>query len=164
MGLANTLPVFLDDFAGYNKRQVRLINLIVRTARRAFESKAKQKQKTEPVIEKISKRKYNRVLDLKDYLYGKSFSMSFILNPVGFVKDGEYPLFETDKNINFIHINGSNSETKPDKSLSGLGYLKVSYVTSTNPVVMFVCTTDEWPEDEQHEKVKYSAFVSGTIK
>lgn len=164
MGLANTLPVFLDDFAGYDKKQVRLINLIVRTARRAFESKAKQKQKTEPIIEKVSKRKYNRVLDLKDYLYGKSFSMSFILNPVGFVKDGEYPLFETDKNINFIHINGSNSETKPDKSLSGLGYLKVSYVTSTNLVVMFVCTTDEWPEDEQHEKVKYSAFVSGTIK
>lgn len=164
MGLANTLPVFLDDFSGFTEQQVDQINIIVRTARRAFESKAKQNQKTEPVIEKISKRKYNRVLDLKDYLYNKSFSMSFILNPVGFVKDGEYPLFETDKQINFININGSNSETKPDKSLSGLGYLKVSYAMPDKPIVLFVCTTDEWPEDEQHEKVKYSAFISGTIQ
>lgn len=164
MGLANTLPVFLDDYAGYDKKQVKLINIIVKTARRAFESKARQKQKPEPKIEKLSKVKYNRVLELKDYLYGKNFTMSFILSPAGFVRDGKYPLFETEHSISFISINGSNDDRKPAKTLSGLGHLEVNISSNINPIITFVCDTDDWPVDEHGNMVKYSALITGTIK
>lgn len=162
MGLFNSVPLYLDNQSGYTLQQVTLINTIVRVARRAFEAKAKQVQLTQPKIEKLSAKTYNRVLDLRDYLYNKSFSMNFILNPVGFQKDGEYPLFETDYDITFLQMQGSNSDTKPDKTLGALGYLTISTV-SLRPTVMFHCSTDDWPTDSGGNKVQYSVYISGVI-
>lgn len=162
MGLANSLPVFLDNNAGFNKNQVEQINTVVRTARRFFENKATQKQLPEPDVEKLISSKYGRVLDPKDYLYNKTFSLSFILNPFGFELGGEYPLFETDKTIRAISFEGSNSYTRPANYLSNLGHIYVSNNFS-KPTVMFVCDTNNWPVDGQGNKVQYSVFIYGNI-
>ena len=162
MGLANTLPVFLDYNAGFNKTQVDQINTIVRTARRSFEDRAKQEQLTEPGLDKIISSKYGRVLDPKDYLYNKSFSLSFVLNPFGFELGGEYPLFETDKTIRSLSFEGSNSNTTPASSLSALGHIYISNNLS-KPTVMFVVDTNDWPIDTHGNKVQYSVFIHGTV-
>lgn len=164
MGLSKNTPVFLDASSGFNSKQIKQINLVIRIARRAFEAKAKQNQLSKPDIERLTISKYNRVLNLKDYLYNRNFSISFILNPIGFEEKGEYPLLETDKTVSVISIEGSNSETEVANSLSSLGYLKISNKGSLHNVIYFVCTTSDWPTDEDGNKVQYSAFISGVIE
>lgn len=159
MGLYNNIPVFLDETSGYNKSQVEKINTIVRTARNRFISIATQNVSELPKIEKFVTAKYNRVLDLKDYLFDKNFSISFILDPAGFAPGLEFPLFEFDGTITELHCEGSNSSDTPAKTLSSLGYLRID---TTKKVIYFKCVND-WPTDSSGNKVNYSVYIGGTI-
>lgn len=154
--------IFLDELSGYDKAQTSFINTLVRTTRRRFEARAKQEQQVSPKIEKLTTTKYARVLDLKDYLYDKYFTLSFILNPANMVQLGTYDLFETPYNISNVSLNGSNSDKVPVMSLSALGHLNLIRRDSVN-VIQFVRSMEEWPEDANGNPVQYSACMTGMI-
>ena len=163
MGLYNNVPLFLDNNAGFTEAQVEKINLIVRTTRNRFLSQAKQNQLEKPTIEKFVTTKYNRVLNLRDYLYNKNFSVSFILDPAGFEPNISYPLFDFDYNIDYFHFEGSNSDELPAALLSSLGQITIDR-TGQRPRMMFEKNSNAWPVDEFGNKVKYSVYISGKIK
>lgn len=162
MALSNNVPVFLDKVSGYNENQVNFINTLVRTSRRSFEAKAYQKMKSKPDVTHLAEAKYNRVVNFKDYLYNKYFTLSFILNPTGFVKNGIYNLFETKETIQTINAEGSNSDSVPAATLSSLGTIVMTN-EGNKTIVQFKMTADNWPEDVDHNKVQYSVSVIGRI-
>jgi hypothetical protein len=161
MALANNVPVFLSPDSGYTPEQCNSINILVRTARRSFESKARQIQEDKPVVEKLITRRYGRVLEPKDYLYGKNFSLQFILNPFGFELDGRYALFETKHTIKSIQMQGANSSITVGMTITSLGHLYVGYLNN-NQIVYFVCDTDDWPSDHGIP-TQFSVYMNGLI-
>ena len=163
MGLYNNIPLFLDNNAGYNETQVEKINLIVRTARNNFISKAKQKQSEKPTIEKFVTTKYNRVLNLRDYIYNKNFSVSFILDPAGFELGNKYTLFEYDYDIDYFHFEGSNSDKVPAALLSNLGSITID-LSGNKPKLVFEKNNAPWPVDRYGNMVKYAVYIGGKIK
>lgn len=160
MGLYNNIPVFLDENSGYSKSQVEKINTIVRTARNRFTSIATQSTNELPKIKKFITAKYNRVLNLRDYLFDKNFSISFILDPAGFAPGLEFPLFEFEGTIMELHCEGSNSSDYPAATLSSLGYLRID---TTKNIIYFKCVND-WPVDSGGNKVNYSVYIGGAIE
>lgn len=162
MGLAKNVPVFLSE-GYYNKAQVDYINIIVRTIRRAFESRAKQKQKPKPSITHLTFGKYNRVLNLRDYLYNNIFAVSFILNPQGFVDGQSYSLFETSKTIKDFKIEGSNSDDVPAATLSNLGKISLSKNKMSTLISFIPTNMANWPIDSNGNLVSYSVYFSGEI-
>lgn len=172
MGLYQNTPVFLDYNSGFTPEQVDTINVIVRQTRNRMITIAKQEQEEQPRVSKIVSAKYNRVLDLKDYKYGKHFSISFILNPASFEKGINYPLFEVNDKIISVFdyqnqqnvlcfVQGSNDPDRPYKSLSSLGYCYIDY-SSVNPTIYFHLSED-WPAS-QGRKIYYSVFISGDLE
>lgn len=160
MPLANNVPVFLDDNSGWNHNQVEYVNILVKTTRHKFEAKSKQEKESKPTVTHLVKNKYGRVLDLEDYKYRNYFTLSFILNPTGFVKDGEYSLFDTTYHIQYINMQGSNSPTIMAKSLSALGNLKIVEKGDYRTVV-FVKNDEAWPKDSGGNFVQYSVTIGG---
>lgn len=160
MPLANNVPVFLDDRAGWNHAQAEYVNILVKTTRRKFESKAKQEKESKPPVTHLVKNKYGRVLDLEDYKYRNYFTLSFILNPTGFVKDGEYSLFDTTYHIQYINMQGSFSPTDAVKSLSALGNLKIVEKGEYRTVV-FVKNDEAWPKGADEKFLYYSVTIGG---
>lgn len=160
MPLANNVPVFLDDSSGWNHAQSEYVNILVKTTRHKFEAKAKQEKESKPPVTHLVKNKYGRVLDLEDYKYRNYFTLSFILNPTGFVKDGEYSLFDTTYHIQYINMQGSNSSTVMAKSLSALGNLKIVEKGDYRTVV-FVKNDEAWPKDSGGNFVQYSVTIGG---
>ncbi len=162
MAISNNVPVFLDSGSGFEKNQVEFINTLVRTSRRSFEAKAKQVMKPKPDITHLAEAKYNRVLDFKDYLYNDYFTLAFILDPTGFVKNGTYNLFETNKSIRFLNGDGSNSDVRIARALMNLGTFVTSF-EGNKTIVQFKMTADDWPKDADDNPVKYSVCVWGRI-
>lgn len=160
MPLANNVPVFLDDNSGWNHAQSEYVNILVKTTRHKFEAKAKQEKESKPPVTHLVKNKYGRVLDLEDYKYRNYFTLSFILNPTGFVKDGEYSLFDTAYHIQYINMQGSNSPTVMAKSLSALGNLKIVEKGDYRTVV-FVKNDEAWPKNSGGNFVQYSVTIGG---
>lgn len=161
MPLAKNVPILLDKQSGWNERQQEQINIIVKTMRRFMEAKAKQEQLPISVIENPITKKYGRVLDLQAYLYKDTMSASFILDPVGFVTKGVYPLFEISQNLDNAMIEGSNSTVHCDASLSSLGHIKIRRVQDGNFVIEFERNEVAWPEDSSHNLIKYSCYFRG---
>jgi len=162
--LYQNTPIFLTEDSGYNKKQCEQINVIVRTTRNRFISKAKQEQLGHPKIEKFISQKYNRVLNLFDFLYDKTFSISFILDSTGFEKNIDYPLFEfTEKNIISMAGEGSNSDLRTAINLSALGTFSIKKQNGI-PTIYFTCLTDNWPTDESGKKIFYSVYIGGKIE
>lgn len=159
MSLYNNTPYFLDSSSGYNEDQVNFINILVRTLRRKFESKAKQKKADKPIVTKLTLTKYNRVIDLQDYYYLGYFTLSFILNPQGMEKNGVYDLFETNHRIAHIALQGSNSETLPAASLSALGTIQVIRRADVY-VIQFKRNELDWPKNGNN-LVQYSTSIKG---
>lgn len=163
MGLYNNTPVFLTTDSGYSKEECELINVIVRTARKRFETKSKQEQLEKPEIEKFISSKYARVLNLLDYKYGKDFSISFILNPSGFANEIEYPLFEFDENVSFFNYQGSHDETNIARTLSSLGRIEISYKFDKPTFVFIPTDVEHWPRNNDR-LVAYSVYIGGKIE
>ena len=161
--LYQNIPVLLDDRSGFTKAQVEQINIVARTARRAFTEKAKQKQKSQPLVEHLITKKYGRVLDLKDYLYTDRFSLNFVLSPVGFANNIWYPLFITEKTITSIELCGSNSENKVAASLTYLGHLDSKETSEGTEVYYVVDRAEDWPRDANNNMVNYSVYIGGSI-
>ena len=160
MALAPIVPVFLDKNAGYNEKQVNFINTLVRTSRRSFESKAIQKMKDKPKISHLAEAKYNRVLNFKDYLYNNYFTLSFILNPAGFVQDGVYNLFETNKTIVTLTGDGCHTDDQVRKTLSSLGNFQI--VNEGNKkIIQFKVTSSDWPTDADNNLIQFSVCIVG---
>ena len=162
MGLSKNIPVFLDEYSGWNKAQAEYINVLVKTIRHKFESKAKQNKESKPVVSHLVYKKYGRILDLKDYKYRNYFTLSFILNPTGFVENGVYNLFDTKENIQYINMQGSNSSTVLAKSLTALGSIKI-IDKGTYTTVAFVKNDEEWPKDANNLPVQYSVSMNGRL-
>jgi len=161
MGLFNNNPLFLSQSSGFNKKQIDYINVIVRTLRRTFEAKAKQKQKSAPKISHFTTAKYGRVLNFRDYYYLGYFSISFILNPANFANGQQYGLFETKNNISRYSVEGSHSDSVPTKSLGQLGHITVVKNNDTNIVSFVPDNMEDWPKDSDNNYVNYSVYFSG---
>ncbi len=162
MPLANNVPILLDNQSGWNEVQQEQINIIVKTTRRAMEAKAKQKQLPTPVISNPISRKYGRILDVRAYLYKDTMSISFILDPVGFVPKGVYPLFETKYKIDNAMLQGSNDTFRCEKPLAILGHLSLRRIQNDNVLVEFVRSEEPWPAIDG-EMVKYSCYMRGNV-
>ena len=160
MPLSKQVPVYLDDRSGWNHAQVEQINIIARTARNYFLSKAKQKQLGKPEIDRIIVSKWNRVLNLRDYTFQGTFSISFILNTDGLSKDITTPLFSIGKNVKSFQFEGSYSDELVVNSLSSLGKLSIEIVDA-EPTFCFTPNTNDWPEDENHNRLQFSVFIGG---
>lgn len=161
MPLANNVPILLDNQSGWDKRQQEQVNIIVKTTRRAMEAKAKQKQLPTPTISNPISRKYGRILDVRAYLYKDVMSVSFILDPVGFVPKGEYPLFETKYKIDNAMLQGSNDTFHCEEPLSNLGRIVLKNVEN-NIQVLFERNENPWPTVED-VMVKYSCYFRGNV-
>lgn len=160
MGLSNVVPVFLDNRSGWDKRQTETINITARTARNYFLSKATQKQLPKPEIERIVVSKWNRVLNLRDYAFSDTFSISFILNTSGLEKDVTSPLFSISKTVKSFSFEGSYSDEVVTQSLSSLGKLSIETLDG-EPTFCFTPNTDNFPEDENHNRLNYSVYIGG---
>lgn len=163
MPLANNVPILLDNQSGWDKRQQEQVNIIVKTTRRAMEAKAKQKRLPTPVISNPISRKYGRILDVRAYLYKDTISISFILDPVGFVPKGIYPLFETKSKIDNAMLQGSNDTFHCDMTLSQLGHLALRRIQNDNVLVEFVRSKEPWPVDSGGNMIKYSCYMRGNV-
>lgn len=163
MGLSKSIPIFLDNNSGWDDYQTFEINRIAKTIRNSFESKAKQKKKDKPIIDKCVNAKYGRVLNLYDYEYRNYFNLQFILNLSGFETDKDYVLVEMTGNCSDINFEGSHSDTDPSVFLSSIGYIYFDYYNQ-NPALLFHCSdADIIPTDEAGNRVQYSVFVRGKI-
>lgn len=162
MSIANVVPVFLDDSSGFTEKQIEAVNILAKTARNSFTSKAKQKQLPKPEIKNIVKSRYSRTLDVKNYLYNKSFSIQFILNPYNMSSGIEYSLFELENKVTRLQFEGSHSSTYPSKLLSSLGTIKYK-VKDGKDMLVFECTSDDWPVDENNRRVQFSVYIGGSI-
>ena len=162
MGLANVVPVFLDGSSGFTDKQVETINILAKTARNSFTSKAKQKQLPKPEIKNIISSRYSRALDVKNYLYDKNFSIQFILNPYGMESGIEYSLFELENKVKTLQFEGSHSSSYPSKMLSSLGVIKYK-VKDGKDMIVFECTSDDWPVDGNNRRVQFSVYIGGSI-
>ena len=160
--IANVVPVFLDDSSGFTEKQVEAINILAKTARNSFVAKAKQEQLSKPEIKNIIRSRYSRTLDVKNYLYGTSFSIQFILNPYNMSSGIEYSLFELENKVTRLQFEGSHSSTYPSKLLSSLGTIKYK-VRDGRDMIVFECTSDDWPVDENNRRVQFSVYVGGSI-
>lgn len=163
MALYNNIPLMLDTDSGYTSEQVKQINIIVKNTRNKFISKAKQKQKGLPKIEKFITTKYNRVLNLRDFIIDQLFNIHFILDPAGFEDNVSYKLFEFDNEVKHFHFEGSNSDKTDVIALSTLGTIFID-TSGLAPVFMFKRNSAPWPTDANNNKVKYSVFISGEIQ
>lgn len=163
MGFSNVTPVFLDDRSGWNHAQVETINITARTARNYFTSRAKQKQLGKPEIERIVNSKWNRVLNLRDYAFQDTFSISFILNTNGLARDVTSPLFSINKNVKSFQFEGSYSDEVVTQSLSSLGKLSIETIDG-EPTFCFTPNTDNFPEDESHNRLNYSVYIGGSYE
>lgn len=163
MSIANVVPVFLDNRSDWTPVQVENINIIARTARNYFMSRATQKQLPKPEIERIVKSKWNRVLNLRDYAFQDTFSISFILNTNGLAKDVTSPLFSINKNIKSFQFEGSYSDEVVTQSLSSLGKLSIE-ILDGEPTFCFTPNTDNFPEDESHNRLNYSVYIGGSYE
>ena len=162
MGIANVVPVFLDDSSGFTEKQIEAVNILAKTARNSFTSKAKQKQLPKPEIKNIIRSRYSRTLDVKNYLYGTNFSIQFILNPYNMSSGIEYSLFELENKVTRLQFEGSHSSTYPSKLLSSLGTIKYK-VKDGKDMIVFECTSDDWPVDENNRRVQFSVYIGGSI-
>lgn len=162
MALYNGTPVFLDYNSGWKPEQVDQINLIVRTARRRFEDKAKQKQEDEPLVEKIVSTRYGRALDLLNYKYDNVFSISFIFNVADMVTDGIYHILDLNESIMLQSQFGSSSDTTNPALLTSYGYFFVDEYLG-NPAIYFKCEDDDFPVDSDNNRVQFSTFLGGYI-
>ncbi len=162
MSLYNNTPVFLTTDSGFDKRQCESVNVIVRTARNRFYSKAKQTQKEKPRIVKFITSKYARVLNLLDYQYGNNFSISFILNPGGLSNGIEYPLFEFDGNVSAFQYQGSHDENVVARNLTSLGTITISKKFAKPTFVFTPTDMENWPKNDDHY-VAYSVYIGGRI-
>lgn len=162
MGIANVVPVFLDGSSGFTEKQVEAVNILAKTARNSFTSKAKQKQLPKPDIKNIISGRYSRALDVKNYLYDTNFSIQFILNPYGMESGIEYSLFELENKVKSLQFEGSHSSSYPSKMLSSLGTIRYKVKDGKNMIV-FECTSDDWPVDENGRRVQFSVYVGGSI-
>lgn len=180
MSLSKVVPVYLDNRSGWNPAQVEQVNIIARTSRNYFLSRAKQEQLGKPDIERVVVSKWNRVLDLKDYAYMGIFSISFILNTDGLAKDVTTPLVSLgkkvksytlkadgneadtskEKKIYTFQFEGSYSDEIVPKSLSSLGSITIETVDS-EPTFCFTPNTDDFPEDENHNRLQFSVYIGG---
>ena len=163
MSITNVVPVFLDQNSGFNDKQVEAINILAKTARNSFLAKAKQKQLPKPEIKNIVKSRYSRTLDVKNYLYGTNFSIQFILNPYNMSSGIEYSLFELENKVTRLQFEGSHSSTYPSKLLSSLGTIKYK-VKDGKDMIVFKCTSDDWPVDENGRRVQFSVYIGGSIE
>ncbi len=162
MGIANVVPVFLDESSGFTERQTETINILAKTARNSFITKAKQEQLSKPEIKNIVKSRYSRALDVKNYLYNTNFSIQFILNPYGMESGIEYSLFELENKVTRLQFEGSHSSSRPSKLLSSLGTIKYK-VKDDKDMIVFECTSDDWPVDENNHRVQFSVYIGGSI-
>ena len=162
MPIANVVPVFLDNSSGFTEKQIEAVNILAKTARNSFVAKAKQEQLPKPEIKNIVKSRYARVLDVKNYLYNKNFSIQFILNPYNMSSGIEYRLFELESKVTRLQFEGSHSSTYPSKLLSSLGTIKYKTVDGKNMIV-FECVSDDWPVDENGRRVQFSTYIGGSI-
>lgn len=162
MGLANSVPVFLTLESGWNEKQCKTVNVIARTIRNAFTSKAKQNQKDKPEVVRIVDTKYNRVLNLRDYYYNDYFSMQFILNPAGMAEGISYDLAELKANVSQLEWEGCHSSTNPNKFLSSLGTISVVERDGKH-VLQFKCSSNDWPENDGN-RVQFSVYIGGRTK
>jgi len=160
--IANIVPVFLDNSSGFTEKQVEAINILAKTARNSFVAKAKQEQLPKPEIKNIIRSRYSRTLDVKNYLYGTNFSIQFILNPYNMSSGIEYSLFELENKVTRLQFEGSHSSTYPSKLLSSLGTIKYK-VKDGKDMIVFECTSDDWPVDENNRRVQFSVYVGGSI-
>lgn len=163
MSIANVVPVFLDNRSGWDARQVETINITARTARNYFVSRAKQKQLGKPEIERVINSKWNRVLNLRDYAFQDTFSISFILNTSGLAEGVTSPLFSIGKNIQHFQFEGSYSDEVVTQSLSSLGKLSIEMIDG-EPTFCFTPNTDNFPEDEDHNRLNYSVYIGGSYE
>lgn len=162
MGLYSNTPVFLTVDSGFDKKQCESINVVVRTARNRFYSKAKQPLQEKPKITKFITSKYARVLNLLDYRYGNNFSISFILNPGGFANGIEYPLFEFDGNVSSFQYQGSHDENVVARTLSNLGSISISDKFDKPTFVFTPSNMENWPKNDEHY-VAYSVYIGGRV-
>ena len=162
MSIANVVPVFLDGSSGFTEKQIEAVNILAKTARNSFTSKAKQEQLPKPEIKNIIRSRYSRTLDVKNYLYGTNFSIQFILNPYNMSSGIEYSLFELENKVGRLQFEGSHSSTYPSKLLSSLGTIKYK-VKDGKDMIVFECTSDDWPVDENGRRVQFSVYVGGSI-
>ena len=130
--------------------------------RNAFTSKAKQKQLDKPEVVRIVESKTNRVLNLRDYLYGTYFSISFILNPSGMQSGITYDLLTLKSEVSNLEWEGCHSSTNPNKFLSSLGVISV-VLKDNKPTLQFKCESDDFPEADG-SRVQFSVYVGGRTK
>ena len=160
MGIANVVPVYLDNRSGWTSAQVEQVNIIARTSRNYFLSKAKQKQLEKPGVERMVVSKWGRILELRDYSCMGIFSISFILNTDGLAKDVTTPLVSLNRNVNAFQFEGSYSDELVVNSLSSLGSLTIETIDSA-PTFCFTPNTNDFPEDENHNRLKFSVYIGG---
>ena len=176
MSLSKVVPVYLDNRSGWSPAQVEQINIIARTSRNYFLSKAKQELLEKPDIERMVVSKWNRVLNLRDYAYMGIFSISFILNTDGLAKDVTSPLVSLGKKVKsyetvedgvsnvktayVFQFEGSYSDEIVPKSLASLGSLTIETVDN-EPTFCFTPNTDDFPEDDNHNRLQFSVFIGG---
>lgn len=160
--IANIVPVFLDNGSGFTEKQIEAVNILAKTARNSFIAKAKQEQLPKPEIKNIIRSRYSRALDVKNYLYDTNFSIQFILNPYGMESGIEYSLFELENKVKSLQFEGSHSSSYPSKMLSSLGTIRYK-VKDGKDMLVFECTSDDWPVDENNRRVQFSVYIGGSI-
>ena len=163
MGFYQNVPILLDNGCGYTKDQVDEVNIIARSIRNRFISKATQNQNPKPKIDRFSISKYSRVENFRDFLLKNTFNLYFILNPAGMEPSGEYTLVDFDRTIDWFNWEGSNSDYKNVIALSSLGVIYID-TTGLHKRLTFKRNERDWPLDENGNKIKYSVFIGGKIK
>lgn len=161
--LSNNTPVFLDDESGFNAKQVELVNLLVKTARKTFESKAIQKQEGRPRVEVFASTTYPSVIsDVRNYKYLNQVCISFVTlaqNPplsVGM----DLPLFESPYYA-ILSLSGGN----PDGTVDIKRYFALlpPERTSSGDYLYKLRCVEVLPRDSEDKEVQFTAFLSGVL-
>ena len=163
MGLGKTIPVYLDKRSGFNKNQIDTVNAIARTTRRNFELKATQKQLDKPLVQRFLYKSTNRILDLRDYIYTDTFSISFILDPTGFEVDGRYLLFTTKYPVKSIFYEGSYDEFDVNLNYMFSNMVSLEIDKVSGEYMFYVKVRQNWPVDTHGNKVQYNIFLGGRV-
>lgn len=161
--LSSNTPVFLDDESGFNAKQVELVNLLVKTARKTFESKAIQKQEGKPRVEVFASTTYPSVIsDVRNYKYLNQVCISFVTlaqNPplsIGM----DLPLFESPYYA-ILSLSGGN----PDGTVDIKRYFALlpPERTSSGDYLYKLRCVETLPLDSTGKEVQFTAFLSGVL-
>lgn len=159
--LGSNTPVFLDDKSGFDEKQTELINLLVRTARRTFESKAIQKQEGKPKVEVFASTIYPSIIsDVRHYKYLNQVCISFVTlaqNPhlsVGM----DLPLFESPYYA-ILSLAGGN----PDGTVDIKRYFAMlpPERSSSGDYLYKMRCVETLPLDSSGNEVQFTAFLQG---